>query len=461
MIIRHDLDDQRYLDLGQKYSPTVAYIGSCAGTLLEGDWVLTAAHCVKERENTIFYARHMDNEYRIEKIVVHPKYKSGRKAQHDIALIQLKEFVANGKPVKLYDSKDEEGKPVVFVGRGTYGNGKDGLIEDDGKQRGATNKVIGTSDQWIEFLFDRPENATALEGISGSGDSGGPAFITTGYQLYVAGVSSYQNSNGQEAGTYGVNEYYARVSSNISWIESVINDAEKATVLPVHPIIDAIKSDDEMLLREALTNEVLEDEIIMREAFIQSVILNRVSLAEKLIVRGADIGSVAINQVSLFELAIFAERLDYLKMLIFKFKHLEKIHSENSKVLPLLVSVVGGDPLVLEGVKILLDQGANINVQTSQGNTAVILAGCLTDNLKLITLLVEQGADVNIPNENGDTALIDAAFKGKNEILGYLLNNGADINVKNNAGQSALDMARQTENSDAIRMLLTKSKENK
>lgn len=123
----------------------------------------------------------------------------------------------------------------------------------------------------------------------------------------------------------------------------------------------------------------------------------------------------------------------------------------------MLVTALGDSPQVLEPVGILLDQGANINAQTAAGDTAIILAGWLTNNLDLVALLVERGADVNIPNKNGDTPLIDAAYKGKNDFLEYWLNNGADADAENNEGVSALDMARKTENSKAIEMLLSKS----
>ena len=461
MIIRHDVDDQKYLDLGNKYSSSVAYINGCAGTLVGGDWILTAAHCVHRRENKLFYASHIDQEYRVEKVVVHPEYGLVGDGRHDIALVQLKEEVESGKPVKLYELTDESGKPVVFVGKGGFGNGRDGPIKFDKKQRGATNTIMGADEYWIEFIFDGAGDATELEGISGAGDSGGPAFITIGSELYVAGVSSFQNGNGNKKGTYGVSEYYARVSSYIEWIHSAINDAEAATAIPNHPIIDAIKSDNAELLSSALSNDVLKNEKVMKEAFFQSIVLDRVSMGEKMIVQGADLRLVDISGNSLFELAILAEREDYLKMLVLKFKHLENIHQENSEILPMLVTVFGDSPEILDPVNILLDQGANINVQTSQGDTAVILAGWLTNNLDLIALLIERGADVNIPNENGDTPLIDAAYKGKNNILEYLLNNGADINVKNNDGLSAIDMAREAGNADAIKMLMNKGEDNK
>ena len=109
----------------------------------------------------------------------------------------------------------------------------------------------------------------------------------------------------------------------------------------------------------------------------------------------------------------------------------------------------------------MLDQGANINAQTSEGETAMLVAGVLTNDLDLVALLVERGADVNLSNKNGCTPLMDAAELGKNDILEYLLNNGADINAKKINGISALDLARNTENSDAIEMLMSKSEINK
>jgi secreted trypsin-like serine protease len=61
-----------------------------------------------------------------------------------------------------------------------------------------------------------------LEGISGPGDSGGPAFITTPSGLKVAGVSSHQRNNDNGEGLYGVQEYYTRTSAHKQWIENII-----------------------------------------------------------------------------------------------------------------------------------------------------------------------------------------------------------------------------------------------
>ena len=46
------------------------------------------------------------------------------------------------------------------MGRGTFGNGQDGLIRDDAKQRGATNTVASANEHVIGFTFNKPETAT-------------------------------------------------------------------------------------------------------------------------------------------------------------------------------------------------------------------------------------------------------------------------------------------------------------
>lgn len=62
-----------------------------------------------------------------------------------------------------------------------------------------------------------------LEGISGPGDSGGPAFLEIDGVIFLAGVSSWQDNRAQggRQGVYGVLEYYARVSSYVGWIDEV------------------------------------------------------------------------------------------------------------------------------------------------------------------------------------------------------------------------------------------------
>ena len=130
-------------------------------------------------------------------------------------------------PIPWYAEFNEAGQEVVFVGRGDSGTGLEGQrhASVDGETRYATNMVENTLNGRLQFVFDSPSDhgITAMEGISGDGDSGGPALIPMGDGWAVAGLSSYQDRNGHSLGIYGVYEVYTRVSDHIDWIERGLN----------------------------------------------------------------------------------------------------------------------------------------------------------------------------------------------------------------------------------------------
>jgi secreted trypsin-like serine protease len=98
----------------------------------------------------------------------------------------------------------------------------------DGKIRGATIRIgsIEKSGMQMAWKFRGPDQAgvTPVEGISGPGDSGGPAFLQHKGKLCIAGVSSGQERNGLKSGQYGVTEFYSRVSFFRPWLEKVMTE---------------------------------------------------------------------------------------------------------------------------------------------------------------------------------------------------------------------------------------------
>jgi hypothetical protein len=63
-----------------------------------------------------------------------------------------------------------------------------------------------------------------LEGVSGPGDSGAPAYITIGGRLFVAGIGSRSrdtNRDGIEP-AYGDEDLYSRVSLYEKWIKETL-----------------------------------------------------------------------------------------------------------------------------------------------------------------------------------------------------------------------------------------------
>lgn len=107
-----------------------------------------------------------------------------------------------------------------------------------------------------------------------------------------------------------------------------------------------------------------------------------------------------------------------------------------------------------EIVELLLNAGADINQISSSGWTALMAA--LFGNRSLTTdLLLSRGADVNLRSEDGRTALILAVENGNATAVQQLLALGADPNVRDGYGKTALVIAGDMENKNLIRLLKT------
>ncbi len=91
----------------------------------------------------------------------------------------------------------------------------------------------------------------------------------------------------------------------------------------------------------------------------------------------------------------------------------------------------------IEIVKILVENGANLNLQNTHGYSALIRA-CINNHPEVILYLIEKGTDVNLLDKQGDNALILARKLGNDEIIKNLLNKKADIHHLNKKNQNCL-----------------------
>lgn len=244
VVMRHDVSAEKYrVEKMPEY--VVDMPGEGHGVLIAEQWVVTVAH-------SIFYDYTNTNlkvgskYYEIEKVYIHPGYIKPRgnelsgdlaplmqvlKSSSDIALIKLSSPVSDIKPISVYSESAEKGRVITVFGKGATGNGLTGENVETKSLNQANkfqNVVESANGKWLTFKFDSLKNALPLEGMHGSGDSGGASIIYQDGEPYLVGLSSWQFATGDisefKGGLYGTTAYQTRLSNYYHWILNIIGN---------------------------------------------------------------------------------------------------------------------------------------------------------------------------------------------------------------------------------------------
>jgi uncharacterized protein len=117
---------------------------------------------------------------------------------------------------------------------------------------------------------------------------------------------------------------------------------------------------------------------------------------------------------------------------------------------PFLRAAIAGDLRVL---RLLLEHGADPNIKTNDGTTALMLAAGVSwavsetfDEgadalLETVKLTHSLGNDINAVNSMGLRAIHGAANRGSNDIISYLAENGALLDAADNERRTPIDWA--------------------
>ena len=81
------------------------------------------------------------------------------------------------------------------------------------------------------------------------------------------------------------------------------------------------------------------------------------------------------------------------------------------------------------------------------------MATAYGNRYKTFELLLERGADINMRSQDGRTALILAVRQGHSRIVERLLSLGADPKVIDGYGETPLGLAKKANDADLVRVL--------
>ena len=242
---RHDVTEEQYEKLAEEFESVGTVVGMATGTLIDRQWVLTAAHVAEfldliapDKEQRFFVVN--GKSYKIIEVHSPPdriKLKvaggavdSEEANAHDIALLKLGESVSDVEPALIYSGHDEVGKEFVLVGCGSFwADGRTGAslakanTMPRGKKRAGTNRFdrVALEGRAIVATFDAPSSSlvTDLEAGGFAGDSGCPMFLKVGTKWTVAGVGSMGDIGEDNlVGDYGDEVMATRVSEYAEWI---------------------------------------------------------------------------------------------------------------------------------------------------------------------------------------------------------------------------------------------------
>jgi secreted trypsin-like serine protease len=179
----------------------------CTGTLIHKNYVVSAAHCLADYRGTLYIGfGRSSSEFKYVKAAdyeVNPAYTGSfnKAVPADISVIELSTAAPAGyNPVSIYKGTLARGSNLALAGFGQT-------------QAGGSGRLYYTS---VGVSSQTSSEITVYENGTGScyGDSGGPAYVSSGSRLQLIGATS----RGQSGCTGS--SIYTNVAYHLNWLRS-------------------------------------------------------------------------------------------------------------------------------------------------------------------------------------------------------------------------------------------------
>ena len=123
---------------------------------------------------------------------------------------------------------------------------------------------------------------------------------------------------------------------------------------------------------------------------------------------------------------------------------------------PLHITILRTDSLKI--MKLLIQYGANLDKQSTQGHTALLMA-LFEGQFEMAKVLIKNGANVNFININSDgqSPLHLAATKNDPSLTKMLIDHGAEINTKSIHGEDALQLSLDFQKHENFKLIMFKN----
>ena len=162
---------------------------------------------------------------------------------------------------------------------------------------------------------------------------------------------------------------------------------------------------------------------------------NNIKLLQDVINEGFDVNE-SVRTVQPLMWACRTGNLEQIKILLDAGADVNALSSEGMTPLDYACLSESG-----EAVKLLIAAGGDPDHVTEEGNMTPLISATVLENTDIVKALVENGAKVNWQDDNGDTALMYAVYNFSYKSAKILIDAGADPYLANREGYTPAESA--------------------